>query len=74
MNVPITGHSGYFRVLEIDATKPRNFDELDQSFLIGVAGGIGEGPRGEGARRHPAGMGHLDRRPTRGCHAGFSSR
>jgi two-component sensor histidine kinase len=43
VNVPIIGQSGIFGVLEIDATEGRDFDELDRSFLIGVAGVIGEG-------------------------------
>jgi two-component sensor histidine kinase len=43
LNVPIIGHSGTFGVLEIDAAEPRDYDELDRSFLIGVAGVIGEG-------------------------------
>jgi two-component sensor histidine kinase len=43
LNVPIIGHSGIFGVLEVDATEERDFDELDRSFLIGVAGVIGEG-------------------------------
>jgi two-component sensor histidine kinase len=42
-NVPIIGQSGIFGVLEIDAREARHYDELDQSFLIGIAGIIGEG-------------------------------
>ena len=43
VNVPILVASGTYGVLEVDATKPRDFDALDESFLIGIAGIIGEG-------------------------------
>jgi two-component sensor histidine kinase len=43
INVPIIVKTGAYGVLEADATEPRGFDALDQSFLIGIAGIIGEG-------------------------------
>lgn len=43
VNVPIMLSTGPFGILEIDAVQPRSFDELDLSFLIGIAGTIGEG-------------------------------
>lgn len=43
INVPILVVSGAYGVLEVDATEPRDFDALDRSFLIGLAGIIGEG-------------------------------
>jgi two-component sensor histidine kinase len=43
VNIPIMLSSGPFGILEIDSVQPRVFDELDLSFLIGIAGVIGEG-------------------------------
>jgi two-component sensor histidine kinase len=43
VNVPIIVASGTYGVLEVDSTKARDFDVLDESFLIGIAGIIGEG-------------------------------
>jgi two-component sensor histidine kinase len=43
VNIPIMLDSGPFGILEIDGIRPRVFDELDLSFLIGIAGVIGEG-------------------------------
>lgn len=43
VNIPIMLGTGPFGVLEIDAVQPREFDALDLSFLIGIAGIIGEG-------------------------------
>jgi two-component sensor histidine kinase len=43
VNIPIMLGSGPFGILEIDGVRPRIFDELDLSFLIGIAGVIGEG-------------------------------
>lgn len=43
VNIPIMLGSGPFGVLEIDDVQPRIFDELDLSFLIGIAGVVGEG-------------------------------
>jgi GAF domain-containing protein len=43
INVPIIVKTGAYGVLEVDATDPREFDSLDQSFLIGIAGIIDEG-------------------------------
>ena len=42
-NIPIMLDSGPFGLLEIDAVTPRSFDEVDLSFLVGIAGVIGEG-------------------------------
>jgi two-component sensor histidine kinase len=43
VNIPIMLGSGPFGLLEIDGIQPRVFDELDLSFLIGIAGVVGEG-------------------------------
>ncbi|MGD9614351.1 MAG: sensor histidine kinase [Alphaproteobacteria bacterium] len=43
VNIPVMLSGGPFGVLEIDGVQPREFDELDLSFLIGIAGVIGEG-------------------------------
>ena len=43
VNIPIMLDSGPFGILEIDGVRPHRFDELDLSFLIGIAGVIGEG-------------------------------
>lgn len=43
VNIPIMLGSGPFGILEIDGIQPRIFDELDLSFLIGIAGVVGEG-------------------------------
>src|SRR3954468_12755651 len=42
-NIPIMLDSGPFGILEIDSVQPRIFNELDLSFLIGIAGVVGEG-------------------------------
>ena len=43
VNIPIMLDSGPFGVLEIDGREAHDFDELDLSFLIGIAGVVGEG-------------------------------
>jgi two-component sensor histidine kinase len=61
-NVPVISRRGVFGVLEVDCTQPRQFDQLDISFLEGVASMIAEGV--DRLRQHRALLLDLDSKVT----------